>query len=127
MTVNKPMDIGTEIVDGALIAKPVGRIDGANASDFERVVRTAMRGHEGPVIVDCQGLTYISSAGLRVLMMIARNVGARDAAFAVCSLSGPIAKIFQISGFDRVIATRASRDEALVALHGRDDAIRQPA
>ena len=110
------MHINTENKDGALIAKAKGRIDGANARDFERAVQDAIRDCEGPVIIDCEHLSYISSAGLRAILLIAKTLGKRKVKFALCSLSEPIAEIFQISGFDQIISTHSSQDEALSAV-----------
>ncbi len=112
------MEIKTESVSGALIARAEGRIDGANAREFESAVQAAISECEGPVIIDCENLSYISSAGLRALLLIAKTLGKRSVKFALCSLSAPIAKIFQISGFDQIISTHPSRAEALAAVAG---------
>ena len=112
------MEISTETRNGALIAKAEGRIDGANARDFESAVQSVVHDYEGPVIIDCENLSYISSAGLRAILLIAKTLGKRKVKFALCSLSEPIAEIFQISGFDQIISTHSSRDEALAAVSG---------
>ena len=112
------MEISTENRNGALIAKAEGRIDGANARDFEQAVQAVIEKNEAPVIIDCENLSYISSAGLRAILLIAKTLGKRDIAFALCSLSEPIAEIFRISGFDRIISTHSSQAEALAALGG---------
>ena len=113
------MSIGTESVDGALVALVRGRIDSANkAAEFQGVLLDAVGAHEGPVIVDCQGLDYLASMGLRVILIGARLMAVRNAPFAVCSLSGSVAEVFNISGFDRVIQTFHSREEALAAIVG---------
>lgn len=112
------MEISTETSNGALIARAEGRIDGANARDFESAVQTAVRDCEGAFIIDCENLSYISSAGLRAILLIAKTLGKRQVKFALCSLSDPIAEIFQISGFDQIISTHSSRDEALAAVEG---------
>ena len=64
------MEISTETRNGALIAKAEGRIDGANARDFESAVQSAVRDCEVPVIIDCENLSYISSAGLRAILLL---------------------------------------------------------
>ena len=110
------MEISTETRNGTLIAKAEGRIDGSNARDFESAVQSAVRDCEGPVIIDCENLSYISSAGLRAILLIAKTLGKRNIKFALCSLSAPIAEIFQISGFDQIISTHPSLDKALVAV-----------
>lgn len=110
------MEINTETRNGALIARASGRIDGANARDFEAAVQSAIHECEGPVIIDCADLSYISSAGLRAILLIAKTLGKRGVKFALCSLSAPIAEIFQISGFDQIISTHPSQAEALEAV-----------
>ena len=112
------MEITTESKNGALIARAEGRIDGANARDFESAVQAAISECEGPVIIDCKNLSYISSAGLRAILLIAKTLGKRQVKFALCSLSAPIAEIFQISGFDQIISTNPSQDDALAAVGG---------
>ena len=112
------MQIGTEAVDGALVAIAQGRIDSANEAEFQGALLDAVGAHEGPVIVDCQGLDCLTSAGLRVILIGARLMAVRNAPFAVCSLSGSVAEVFKFSGFDRVIQTFPSREEALAAIAG---------
>ena len=112
------MEISTENRDGALIAMAVGRIDGANARDFEAAVQAAVRDRQEPVLIDCEELAYISSAGLRAILLIAKSLGKRNVKFALCSLSEPIAEVFQISGFDQIISTHPSQPEAITAVTG---------
>ena len=110
------MEITTESENGVLIARAEGRIDGANARDFESAVLAAVRECKGAFLIDCEELSYISSAGLRAMLLIAKALAKREVPFALCSLSDPVAEIFQISGFDQIISIHRSRDEALGAV-----------
>ena len=110
------MDIGLERQEGALVAKPEGRIDGINASDFEKALRDAIDEEGGSLVVDLAGLTYISSAGLRAILLIAKLLAQRNAKFGLCSLSDPIREVFEISGFDKIVSIHGSRTEALAAV-----------
>ena len=110
------MDIGLERQEGALVAKPEGRIDGINASDFEKALRDAIDEEGGSLVVDLGGLTYISSAGLRAILLIAKLLAQRSAKFGLCSLSDPIREVFEISGFDKIVSIHGSRTEALAAV-----------
>lgn len=60
----------------------------------------------------------MSSAGLRAMLLIAKALARRNMAFALCSLTGPVAEVFHISGFDRIVTTHRSRHEALAAVGG---------
>ena len=110
------MDIGVERHDGTLVAIADGRIDGINASAFEQALRNAIGDGDKAVIVDLSGLSYISSAGLRAILLIAKMLSGRSAKFGLCSLSGPIREVFEISGFDKIVDIHASRDEAIAAV-----------
>ena len=104
--------------NGTLIVVVEGRIDGATAMEFQRAVHANLGENKGPLVIDCANLAYISSAGLRVILMIAKTLDRRDGRFAICSLSAMIAQIFQTSGFDRIISIHATREEALREVGG---------
>lgn len=51
-------------------------------------------------VFDCTELRYISSAGLRMVLQIAKKVKARHKArMAICGLSPMVHEVFEISGF----------------------------
>lgn len=111
------IDISTESDAGALIATAKGRIDSRNAQEFERAMNAAIGdGESNIVVLDLADLSYISSAGLRAILVTAKALRKRDAKFALCALQDPIKEIMEISGFDQVIAIHPSRAEALSAL-----------
>ncbi len=110
------MVVHTERQDGILIARADGRVDSANAGEFQNALNSAIDEHDDAVILDLAGLSYISSAGLRVLLMIAKMLQGKEAKFAVCSAPEPIREIFEISGFDKIIPTHDSQAEAITAL-----------
>ena len=112
------MDIQTERNNGTLIAKAEGRIDGVNARDFEEALKAAISADDDTVVMDLEGLSYISSAGLRVILLIAKTLRKRNAELVLCSLSDPIREVFEISGFDKIIPVHASREQALAAIGG---------
>ena len=111
------MKVHAEREDGVLVARAVGRVDGANALEFQNALRAAI-GEEDDVILDLEGLSYVSSAGLRVFLLVAKELGKRSRRFSVCSLSDSIDKVFTISGFDRVIQAHGTQAEARAAYTG---------
>ena len=110
------MEVTTERRDGVLTARVSGRIDGSNAAGFEKTVRAAIEDSDRAVLIDCEGLSFISSAGLRVVLLTAKTLMGRNAGFAPCSMSEPIREVFRISGFDTVVAIHPIREEAFAAL-----------
>lgn len=110
------MGINIEWKDEVLVAKADGRIDGTNASEFQKELETAVDTNARVVVLDLEHVSYISSAGLRVILLTAKSLLKKDAKFAVCSLSAQIREVFEISGFDKIISVHASQAEAVAAL-----------
>ena len=108
----------TERSGQILIVSAKGRIDGANATEVQGVLSNAFEPGIKLMLLDLGGLTYISSAGLRVIMLTARTLDRSGAKFAVGSPSGPIREVFQISGFDQIIPIFDSQAEAIESLGG---------
>ena len=108
----------TERSGQTLIISAKGRIDGANATEVQGVLSGAFEPGIKLMLLDLGGLTYISSAGLRVIMLTARTLDRSGAKFAVGSPAGPIREVFQISGFDQIIPIFDSQAEAIESLGG---------
>ena len=107
------MDVAMERQDDILSVLVSGRLDGSNVMQFEETVRTAIEESDRAVMMDLEKLSYISSAGLRAVLLIAKNLMGRDARFALCAMSDQIRDVFEVSGFDRFIPIHPSRAEAL--------------
>ena len=107
------LTIEGEHIDGALVAKAAGRIDGGNAREFQSALETLLTDDITALLLNFEGLAYISSAGLRVILPVFRQMERMNAKFGVCSLSPSIGEVFQISGFDKIIPTHAAQTDAL--------------
>ncbi|MCY3918258.1 MAG: STAS domain-containing protein [Chloroflexi bacterium] len=112
------MEITTERKGEVLVALTEDRVDGSNAREFQEAVQAAIAGEDAPVVLDMERLVYISSAGLRVILMIARALQGESRNFAVCSLVGPVREVFEISGFDKIIQTHDTQEKAVAAVQG---------
>lgn len=110
------MAIDTRFRNDVLIATATGRIDGSNVRDFEAALQSAVRGRKCPIVIDCRELFFLSSIGLRAILLIARSQKARDASFALCSMSAPLARTLRKTGISRIISTYATLQEALGAV-----------
>ncbi len=112
------MEITTERKGDVLVALTEDRVDGSNAREFQESVQAAIADEDCPVVLDMERLVYISSAGLRVILMIARSLQGEKRNFAVCSLVGPVREVFEISGFDKIIQTHDTQEQAVTAVQG---------
>ena len=113
------MEMTTARQDGVLSIKVVGRIDGSNAIEFQEAIRNAVEDRDHATIIECGALSYISSAGLRAVLVTAKALSNRDVQFALCALSNHVLEVFENSGFDQIMAIHASKAAALSALDGQ--------
>jgi anti-anti-sigma factor len=103
--------------DDVALVSPQGRIDHAGAAPLEAALAplcadSAVRA----LVLDLADVDYVSSVGLRVLMVAARGVQERSARLAVASLTPVVAEIFAISRFDAVLDVYPDVAAALAAV-----------
>ena len=99
------------------VVTPVGRVDQASAAAFETAVAPLWgRSDIAALVLDFTGIEYISSVGLRVLMIAARQMRGRRARIAVAGLQPVVAEIFSISRFDSVLEVFPTLRDALAAV-----------
>ncbi len=111
------MQVDAELIEDIVIARVKGRVDGANAIQFWKELRAAIGDGDQFVIVDLADLRYVSSSGLRVFMLVAKERKIRHRGMALCSLSNSVEQVFEIIGIGKIIPIYASRSDAIAA-HG---------
>lgn len=114
----KGLAIQTEEVGGTLIARLDGRVDGQNAQDFQAAIEGLLAGKDVKLILDLEQVSFLSSAGLGVLLALARQLHKRAGKISVCALSDSIRGVFLISGFHKINPTHATREDAISAFSG---------
>ena len=102
--------------DSVLIGALDGRIDGSNANEFQSALETEIGEGDNALILDFGKVSFISSAGLRVGLVIARKFNEPGKKFGVCTLPEPVREVVAVSGFDQLISVYGSQDEAIKAL-----------
>ena len=110
------MELAQERDAGTNVISPAGRVDGSNSAQFHEALVAALSDDDSRVILDMGGIDYISSAGLRVLLLLAQQLGSSSTPFAVCSLAASVDEVFRISGFNQIITVFGTLDEAKAQL-----------
>ncbi len=83
-----------------------GRLDHAHAKEFEASLLPMLEECSdtgAPVVLDFAGVAYISSVGLRVLLLAAKKVKQHRGRIVIAALSPIVAEVFQVSHFNMVI------------------------
>jgi anti-sigma B factor antagonist len=100
-----------------VVVTPVGRVDHASSGALEAALAPLWANAEvSALLLDFTGVPYISSVGLRVLMIAAKQVRARRARIGIAALQPVVAEIFSISRFDKVLEVFPTLRDALVAV-----------
>ena len=100
----------------AVVVSPVGRVDQSNAETFKDALAPHLEhcaATEDRLVVDLSRLEYISSAGLRVLMLAAKQCKAQGGTLVLAGLQPLVMEIFEISRFTMVFDITPSVREAL--------------
>ncbi len=112
------MRIGEEKDGGALVIAPEGRVDSVSSSELEKLVVSRIEGGERRLVLDLSGVEYISSAGLRVLLMAAKRLKEPPAGLVLCGMGPSVRTVLELAGFLPLFAVEARREQALARLAG---------
>jgi len=107
------MNIGQSKENNALVLTPEGKLDSYSANSFETSVCKSIDNGENSIIMDFSKVYYMSSAGLRTLLIIANRMKDANGTISIFNVSGKVSKVISISGFDKIINVFSSKSEAL--------------
>jgi len=110
------VEIGEQREDEILVLRPVGRLNNDSSPDFQARLLAWVDSNDA-VVIDFAAVEYISSAGLRALMMASKRAKARGGRLAVAELAPLVKEVFTISRFDQVVQVFDSTADARAAMH----------
>jgi anti-anti-sigma factor len=110
------MEISQEQDGDVVIVRLTGRLDSSAASGAEEQLSTALSGTPPRVAIDMSGLAYISSAGLRVLLVMAKKVQQQKGKVALGGLAPNVREVFTVSGFDTIFPIEPDAAAAAAAV-----------
>jgi stage II sporulation protein AA (anti-sigma F factor antagonist) len=98
------------------VVTPSGRLDFGAAASFQSQLEKELADGPAGLIIDCAGLDYVSSAGLRVFLLVSRGAKRTGVALLICSLKPAVKEVFDVSGFSQIIALCEDRAAALAKM-----------
>ena len=110
------MEIKQERDGDVVIVRLSGRLDSSAASAAEEQLSAALVGAPPRVAIDMSGLAYISSAGLRVLLVLAKKVQQQKGKVALGGLAANVREVFSATGFDSIFTIAADPASAVAAV-----------
>lgn len=107
------MEVATVLKEGVLIITLNGRLDILSCKDFGTSTNALIEAGHQRVALDLAGLSYVSSAGLRVLLQARKTLKARGGILALCCANDFVREIMDTTGFTSIFPFYASVDEAV--------------
>ena len=91
-----PLTITSEPSEGFVTIRPAGSLDSNTYTQLQDHIAAITKSKPGALVLDLKDLTYISSAGVRVLIAAQKAMKAAKGGFAIINLQPQIRKVFEI-------------------------------
>lgn len=110
------MEIRETTADDIVVLEVDGRLDTKTAHTLEKKLLELLGAAQVRILIDMAPLEYLSSAGLRVLLMLGKKLNGTDNGnLVLCGMNESVREVFDIAGFTSVFTIRATRAEALAS------------
>lgn len=110
------MQMNSEKASQAALLRVVGSMDAVSIERFDAEWKKILEDGSKKLVVDLSGVDYISSAGLRGILLLAKAAKAGQVRLAFAGLSGMTADMFKLSGFLTILAVYPDAESAAAAL-----------
>jgi anti-anti-sigma factor len=98
-----------------LVVTLSGRVDSSGSKELEAQLLVLIDENRADVVLDCSGIAYISSAGLRIFLMAAKKTKLLKGRIRLSGLQEPVQDVFEISGFTKLFEIYPTLEEALAS------------
>lgn len=104
-----------------------GRVDTNTSHDLEEALQARLSTAHDGLILDFTEVEYISSAGLRVVLMTVKKLDSHRGGLVLCGMSAHVREVFDIAGFSRMLDIQADQSAALQKLGVKETSVGDPA
>ncbi len=109
------LDITETTEDGIAIICPSGKLDTLTAKTFEAHLQTHIDNSAGPLLIDMAAVDYVSSFGLRSILIVAKKLAPFGRKFILFSPNPSVLDVLKVSGFVKIVAVAEDKAAALAA------------
>lgn len=107
------MNLEQETRGDIAILRPLARLDSASSPGLEAAVNERLQAGCKRLVFDLSRVDYISSAGLRVILVAGKKLGATQGKLVLCGLGDDVRGVFEMSGFLNLFPVADHLDGAL--------------
>ena len=106
------MQISTRTRDEVTIVAIAGSLDSITSAEAQQALDAILAGGARKIAIDFTALDYISSAGLRVMLGVAKQLRASGGALRTFGLNDSVREVFDISGFSAILSVFPAEGDA---------------
>jgi anti-anti-sigma factor len=110
------MTVTSTQVDDSVTLRIVGRLDAVTSPEFQKTCQQCISLESRRVVMDFEGVAYISSAGLRAIFEAGKRVRAGGGVLRLSGLHGTVKNTLEIAGFCNLFPVYDSIEAALEPL-----------
>jgi anti-anti-sigma factor len=107
------LSISSSKIQDSLVITLAGRIDANSAKELEQQTKSWIDDGEKKLVLDFSSVDFISSAGLRVILLTAKKLEPVQGKVKLCGLNSTLRDVFEISGFSKLFVIVPGVAEAL--------------
>lgn len=107
------VEIKEEYIEGVTILRFKGRLDAISSPAAEKKVFEHINDGQHNILLDFQGVDYLSSAGMRMLLSTTKKLKTISGKLVVCSININVMDVLKMSGFDHVLELAQNQEEGL--------------
>jgi stage II sporulation protein AA (anti-sigma F factor antagonist) len=104
------------MTEHASVIRATGRLDSSNCAALERDLLQRLEQGDTLLVLDLSKLIFIGSAGLRTILLVAKQLKAAGGRLALCSLQKPVKEVFELTRVDTLIDVFHSYEDAVAHL-----------
>lgn len=97
------MDITINKIEQKTCVVLDGRVDSTNADQFQKDIAPLIEGDNLDIDFDCTNMTYTSSQGLRVFLLLQKSLMSRNGKMVLRNMNPRVKEVFDITGFSNII------------------------
>ena len=100
-------------IDGGVVVSLKGELDAHSAVMASNLLESTVESGVDYLLVDCGQLTYISSAGIGVILSLYHLCLVNQTCLTLFSMQPKIKNVFEVLGMDRILNVAVTQDEAM--------------
>jgi anti-anti-sigma factor len=115
---NVGMEILDERIGDTFVVTAKGRLDSGASAVFAEKVGALITSANPKLLIDFAEVDFVTSAGLRAVLVLVKKVKAAGGSFALCAVQEPVREVLDITGFTDMLRIHTARAEAIAAMGG---------